>query len=152
MKVSMRPSGESAGWPTESGRLVNCTHWFCPGGGRPVQTQMTAAARIAAKINTDTAATQRPRDVPFDSKTRCRRFKSAATSAAVWYRSSVAGSSSLKMIRSSSGFTLAGGGSVQSRVFEKARRPVAISYSTAPKENRSVRASTFSPRACSGDI
>src|SRR2546422_603979 len=30
--------------------------------------------------------------------------------------------------------------------------PVAISYSTAPKENRSVRASKSSPRACSGDM
>ena len=30
--------------------------------------------------------------------------------------------------------------------------PVAISYSTAPKENRSVRASSSFPRACSGDM
>ena len=35
---------------------------------------------------------------------------------------------------------------------EKACRPVAISYSTTPKENKSVRASTSSPRACSGDM
>ncbi len=33
-----------------------------------------------------------------------------------------------------------------------ARRPVAISYSTKPKEKRSVRVSSFSPRVCSGDI
>src|ERR1700722_911310 len=30
--------------------------------------------------------------------------------------------------------------------------PVAISYNTAPKLKRSVRASSSSPRACSGDI
>ena len=30
--------------------------------------------------------------------------------------------------------------------------PAAISYSTAPRLNRSVRASSSSPRACSGDI
>ena len=30
--------------------------------------------------------------------------------------------------------------------------PVAISYSTSPNENTSVRASSGSPRACSGDM
>jgi hypothetical protein len=35
---------------------------------------------------------------------------------------------------------------------ENAGNPVAISYSTAPNENRSVRASSSSPAACSGDI
>ena len=35
---------------------------------------------------------------------------------------------------------------------ENACRPVAISYSTAPKLNRSVRASSPSPRTCSGDM
>ena len=34
----------------------------------------------------------------------------------------------------------------------KGKVPVAISYSTAPKENRSVRASSSFPFACSGDI
>ena len=34
----------------------------------------------------------------------------------------------------------------------KASFPVDISYSTAPKENRSVRVSSGSPFACSGDI
>ena len=34
----------------------------------------------------------------------------------------------------------------------KGWRPVAISYITAPKENRSVRVSSSSPRACSGDM
>ncbi len=35
---------------------------------------------------------------------------------------------------------------------ENAGLPVAISYSTAPSEKRSVRESTASPRACSGDM
>jgi len=35
---------------------------------------------------------------------------------------------------------------------EKAGRPVAISYMTRPKEKWSVRTSSFSPRACSGDM
>src|SRR5580704_4953156 len=35
---------------------------------------------------------------------------------------------------------------------QKGRAPVAISYNTAPKENRSVRASSSSPMACSGDM
>jgi len=35
---------------------------------------------------------------------------------------------------------------------EKALRPVAISYSTAPKENMSLRASAGRPRTCSGDM
>ena len=34
----------------------------------------------------------------------------------------------------------------------KARRPVTISYSTAPKLKMSVRASSFFPSACSGDM
>src|SRR5579862_5471219 len=34
----------------------------------------------------------------------------------------------------------------------KGNAPVAISYSTAPKENKSLRASTSLARACSGDI
>ena len=34
----------------------------------------------------------------------------------------------------------------------KAIAPVAISYSTTPNENRSVRTSSSSPRACSGDM
>ncbi len=34
----------------------------------------------------------------------------------------------------------------------KGKLPVVISYNTTPKENRSVRASSASPRACSGDM
>ena len=35
---------------------------------------------------------------------------------------------------------------------EKGNAPVAISYNTAPKEKRSLRESSSSPMACSGDI
>ena len=35
---------------------------------------------------------------------------------------------------------------------ENGTTPVAISYSTAPSENKSERASNSSPRACSGDM
>ncbi len=35
---------------------------------------------------------------------------------------------------------------------EKARRPVTISYNTAPNEKMSERASTGCPSACSGDM
>ena len=35
---------------------------------------------------------------------------------------------------------------------ENASVDVAISYSTTPNENKSVRASMSSPRACSGDM
>src|SRR5213595_891064 len=61
----------------------------------------------------------------------------------------------------SSGFDrLAGGGeSVKMRCTrtapvspQNAWRPVTISYSTAPNENKSVRASSGSPRSCSGDM
>ena len=34
----------------------------------------------------------------------------------------------------------------------KGRVPVPISYSITPKENRSLRRSNASPRACSGDM
>ena len=33
MKVSMRPSGESAGWVTESGKFVICSHSERGGAG-----------------------------------------------------------------------------------------------------------------------
>jgi len=36
--------------------------------------------------------------------------------------------------------------------YVNARRRVVISNRTSPKENRSVRASSCSPRTCSGDI
>ena len=73
-------------------------------------------------------------------------------------------SSALLMIRSSSegtsGFRRTGvGGTIQNRVEDHAEVsprngsvPVHISYSTAPNENRSVRASSSFPRTCSGDM
>ena len=100
-----------------------------------------------------------------DSVSRFSRCRSVRISEACWYRRFRSFSSALLMISSSlggtSGFSRTGGGrcSIQNG-FEDHRRtfprngnvPVAISYSTAPKENRSVRASSSLPRACSGDI
>lgn len=60
-----------------------------------------------------------------------------------------------------SGFTRDAGAGSRSRIAlkimpevfpVKAWRPVAISYSTRPNENKSVRPSNFSPRTCSGDM
>ena len=60
-----------------------------------------------------------------------------------------------------SGFSLTAGVGVPSKMALKitpelsprnGNAPVAISYSTAPKENKSVRASSFLARTCSGDM
>src|ERR1700678_4619525 len=60
-----------------------------------------------------------------------------------------------------SGFSRTGGTGMRFRIASAitpavspryGRTPVDISYSTAPNENKSVRASTSSPRTCSGDI
>jgi hypothetical protein len=51
------------------------------------------------------------------------------------------------------GWSLTPAASVSDTVFPaNARRPVTISYSTAPKLNTSLRASTVPPVACSGDM
>ena len=61
----------------------------------------------------------------------------------------------------SAGFRRTGGIGARSRIAskmtadvapEKAGRPVAISYSTRPREKRSLRPSSALPRACSGDM
>ena len=96
---------------------------------------------------------------------RCRRFRSAFVSAATWYRMAGSFSRALDRIRSSSsgasGFRRTTGtgwlwrmASIVSVVLlpRYGSTPVAISYSTTPKENRSLRESTSSPRACSGDM
>jgi hypothetical protein len=68
---------------------------------------------------------------------------------------------SLSSSGGTSGFTRPGDGGVLLRISWNTTavvapvnggRPVAISYSTTPKENRSLRASSRSPRACSGDM
>ena len=60
-----------------------------------------------------------------------------------------------------SGFTLLGGSGARFRMASKITpdvspryggRPVAISYNTAPKENKSVRVSRSLPLTCSGDM
>ena len=96
---------------------------------------------------------------------RFTRFRSARSSAADWYLSLRFFSSSLLTIHptsgTTSGFIRVTGSGVRFRIASNvtavvapinAIRPVAISYSTAPSENRSLRASRSSPRACSGDI
>jgi hypothetical protein len=54
MNVSMRPSGESAGWLTESVKFVICTHSVRAGGaglGFSHQKAAAAASKTAAPDN-----------------------------------------------------------------------------------------------------
>ena len=100
-----------------------------------------------------------------DSISRFNRFRSALSSAALWHRSSRSFSSALLMIRSNSGgisgFKRTEATGLRFRIASKitadvsprkGSEPVVISYSTAPNENKSVRASSSLPRACSGDM
>src|SRR5215469_1531549 len=86
-------------------------------------------------------------------ESRFRRFKSARISAALWQRTSRSFSRALLIIRSNSdgisGFTLLGGAGVLFRIASKiaadvsprkGSTPVALSYRSAPKENKSLRA------------
>ena len=129
-------------------------------GTRLMKTGVVAAILVALPIEGAAIVDRRP-----DSLSRFSRFKSARTSAACWYRTSRSFSRALAMIRSSSSGTcgLLWRADVGSRFRiaswitpvvrpENACWPVAISYSTAPNENRSVRASRSSPRTCSGDM
>lgn len=90
---------------------------------------------------------------------------SKARSWADWKRSAGFFSRQCRTMRSSAGETLAlistksGGSSLRMALRMsadesplKARRPETISYSTAPKLNRSERASASLPRTCSGDM
>jgi hypothetical protein len=92
-------------------------------------------------------------------------LRSARSSAALWQRNSRSFSSVLLMIASScdgsSEFRRIGAIGARFRMASKitaevsprkGSEPVAISYSTTPKEKRSVRASSSLPRACSGDM
>ena len=100
-----------------------------------------------------------------DSVSRRKRLRSVSISAAERYRRSQSFSSALLMIRSSSagrsGFSRTGATGARFTmasqiIAEVSPRngnvPVAISYNTAPKEYRSVRASKSLPRTCSGDM
>ena len=99
------------------------------------------------------------------SVSRFSRFRSARTSAADWQRTSRSFSSALWMISSSlggvAGLIRTGGTGARFRIESNiasfvapgnGSTPVHISYSTTPKENRSVRASNSLPRTCSGDM
>ncbi len=103
-----------------------------------------------------------PRPEPVS---RFNRFRSERSSEAVWQRSSRSFSSALLIISSSLGgtsqFRRTADTGERSRIALKMRPdvsprkgtlPVHISYSTAPKENRSVRASSSFPLTCSGDM
>ena len=96
---------------------------------------------------------------------RCSRFRSARSSAADWQRRSRSFSSVLFRIFSNStgscAFSVIGATGGWFRMWSKTTAvvvpvngccPVAISYKTTPSENTSPRASSASPRACSGDI
>ena len=100
-----------------------------------------------------------------ESISRFKRLRSTAISEALWQRNFRSFSNALLTIRSSSsgnsGLRRTGDvgalrnmeSKIIAEVFpENAWYPVAISYNTAPNENRSVRASSSSPAACSGDI
>ena len=100
-----------------------------------------------------------------ESESRLSRCKSARISAALWYRNFRSFSSALLITSSSfgetSGFSRMGGTGLRFRIASvitaevsprKGRTPVAISYSTTPNENKSVRASSSPPRTCSGDM
>ena len=99
------------------------------------------------------------------SVSRFSRNNSERMSEACWYRSSRSFSSARLMMSSSlggrSGFNRNGGSGARFMMPSKmmpelsprnGKVPVAISYSTTPKENRSVRASSSLARTCSGDI
>src|SRR5947209_5978442 len=86
---------------------------------------------------------------------RFRRFRSARISAALWQRTSRSFSRALLMVRSRSagisGFIRLSGVGALLRIASKmaavvsprnGNTPVAVSYRTVPKENRSVRASS----------
>ena len=115
----------------------------------------SSAAEAATKLEPD-----RPLSVSL-----FKRCRSARISAAPWYRSVRSFSSALSMIRSSSGgksgFSRTAGTGARFKIASeitpglsprKGSVPVAISYSTAPNENKSVRASRSFARACSGDM
>src|SRR5438552_2969418 len=100
-----------------------------------------------------------------DSVSRFSRLSSARNSATDWQRMSRSFSNVLLMMRSSSEgislFRRTGATGTLCRMLSKMAPdvlplkgsvPVAISYSTTPTENRSVRASNSLPSTCSGDI
>src|SRR5246127_536494 len=100
-----------------------------------------------------------------DSESRFNRCRSVRISEACWYRRFRSFSKDLLTISSSfggtSGFSRTTEAGVRFRMDSKitpelsprnGRVPVHISYSTAPKENKSVRASNSLALTCSGDI
>src|SRR5208282_231720 len=118
-----------------------------------------------ARANDSPSPPSASTEVRDDSIERCTRFRSARSSPAVWHRRSRSFSSALLIVSSS--FTGSCGRSRVAVVGVRFRiasvitaevsprngtTPVAISYSTTPNENRSVRPSSSLPRNCSGDM
>jgi hypothetical protein len=145
---------------------------FGGGSGRAIQKVRRAASATTAAMSTVhrrrtvgfSAAVTDAADRP-ESVSRFSLFRSARRSEACWYRTSRSFSSALLMILSNScgnsGFNRTGETGALCRIASKSAAvvcpvnglaPVAISYITTPDENRSVRASSSSPIACSGDI
>ncbi len=75
MKVSMRPSGESAGWTAESGRFVICTHSERAGAeaGRFSSHQASPAAATTSATTPIAIATKRRGDPARRANGRGRR-------------------------------------------------------------------------------
>lgn len=163
MNVNNRPSADSAGDVAESAKCVICVYSRCPDAWGSLGRGCSQAFRTTARIEAATAAPTRPRCKV--EKLRAARVRSACTSAADAYRLSRSFASNLRMMRLSTrgtlGLTVRGDGGSSARTAlttdaadapANAGRPATISYRTAPSEKRSVRASTRSPLACSGDM
>ena len=133
-----------------------------PGGRHARQAAKPAASRIAGtadQIHRRLCAVRSGRPAVDSSRTSSRAtFRSAM----LWYRRVRSFRRQRRMIFASSGETFVGIGagswlSTAATVAicespRNARCPVVISYSTAPNEKMSLRASTVSPAACSGDM
>jgi hypothetical protein len=102
---------------------------------------------------------------PDELESRLIRFRSARISAAVWQRRSRSFSSAFMITAFRAAgrfpFSSVGAGGDFSKIAWKIKAAVdpskgrfllAIRYSTAPKLNKSLRGSSSSPRACSGDM
>src|ERR1051325_7621846 len=100
-----------------------------------------------------------------DSRSLFSRIKSVFSSVADWHRKFLSFSNVFSMIRPNSRgnpeLTMSTGKGSRFRIESKitadvspanGKAPVASWYNTVPSENKSVRASTSPPRACSGDI
>jgi hypothetical protein len=142
---------------------------------RPLPPKYNATTEMTAMTNTKAIAPinidrrdQREAGIATalpDSVSRFSRWRSVRMSEACWYRRFRSFSKHFVTIRSSSagrsGFSRTGGTGARFRIESKitpelsprnGNVPVAISYKTAPNENKSVRESSSLARTCSGDM